>query len=94
MKVNNNFLNNNFINLNLNKETSTSKSNLFMDTLFSVSDSENQYDAMKNQYLNGERDDIQNILIEGQKVNLKISYLLELRNNAVSAVNQLMNISV
>lgn len=94
MKVNSNFLNDSFINLNLNKEASTSKSNLFMDTLFSVSDSENQYNTMKNQYLNGERDDIQNILIEGQKVNLKISYLLELRNNAVSAVNQLMNISV
>lgn len=94
MKVNSNFLNDSFINLNLNKEDSTSKSNLFMDTLFSVSDSENQYNTMKNQYLNGERDDIQNILIEGQKVNLKISYLLELRNNAVSAVNQLMNISV
>lgn len=94
MKVNSNFLNDNFINLNLNKEASASKSNLFMDTLFSVSNSENQYNEMKTQYLNGERDDIQNILIEGQKVNLKISYLLELRNNAVSAVNQLMNISV
>lgn len=94
MKVNG-FLDNNFImsNNKVNSSSSTAE-NLFLDTLKSVSENENNYTQMKTEYINGERDDIQNILIEGQKVNLEISYLLQLRNNAVSAIKELMNISV
>lgn len=97
MNVNTNFLNSNFINFTIGsseKASTTADSNFFLDSLQSLSNEENNYDIMKEQYINGERDDIQNILIEGQKVNLKVSYLLELRNNAVNAVQQIMNISV
>lgn len=97
MNVNTNFLNSNFINFAIGsseKASTTADSNFFLDSLQSLSNEENNYDIMKEQYINGERDDIQNILIEGQKVNLKVSYLLELRNNAVNAVQQIMNISV
>lgn len=97
MNVNTNFLNSNFIDFTIGsskKDSVNADSNFFLDSLQSLSNEENNYALMKEQYLNGERDDIQNILIEGQKVNLKVSYLLELRNNAVNAVQQIMNISV
>ena len=97
MRVDSNFLTKDFINFSIGtsqKVADIDSSNMFTNTLKSISNAENDYEVMKQQYINGERDDIQNILIEGQKVNLKISYLLELRNNAVNAVQQLMNISV
>ena len=56
MKVNG-FLDNNFImsNNKVNSSSSTAE-NLFLDTLKSVSENENNYTQMKTEYINGERE--------------------------------------
>lgn len=95
MKVDNSFLNNNFItSINSNNTNTSQSTNMFSDLLGSVSDQENSVTQMKTEYLNGERDDIDNILIEGQKLSLQLSFALEVRNNLVNMYNQLSNMQI
>lgn len=76
------------------KETTANKENAFTELLNSISEQENMVSQMKTEYLNGERDDIENVLIEGQKANLQINFALQVRNNLVNAIQQLMSMQV
>lgn len=95
MKIDNNFLSSSFITPISSNNVNTSESkNMFSDLLGSISNQENSVTKMKTEFLNGERDDIDNILIEGQKLNLQLSFALEVRNNLVDMFNQLSNMQI
>ncbi|MGU8988171.1 flagellar hook-basal body complex protein FliE [Clostridium perfringens] len=96
MKIESSFLNNDFKGFTLD-ETKIRKqenTNIFSDLLSSISAQENTVSNMKIEYLNGERDDIQNILIEGQKLNLQVNFALQVRNNLVNAFQQIATMQV
>ena len=95
MIIDNNFLSSNFITPISSNNTNTSDSkNMFSDLLGSISNQENSVTKMQTEFLNGERDDIDNILIEYQKLNLQLSFALEVRNNLVNTYNQLSNMQI
>lgn len=95
MIIDNNFLSSNFITPISSNNTNTSDSkNMFSDLLGSISNQENSVTKMQTEFLNGERDDIDNILIEYQKLNLQLSFALEVRNNLVNMYNQLSNMQI
>lgn len=96
MKIESSFLNNDFKGFTLDETKSKKQenTNLFSDLLRSISAQENTVSNMKNEYLNGERDDIQNILIEGQKLNLQVNFALQVRNNLVNAFQQIATMQV
>lgn len=71
-----------------------SDNNKFSNLLDSISKKEHEVSQMNVEFLNGNRDDIQNILIEGQKLNLEINFALQVRNNLVNAFQQLMTMQV
>lgn len=94
MRIENNFLSNNFLSSAISKENSDSKTNVFSDLLSSLSNQENSLSQMKTEYLNGDRDDIENILIEGQKFNLQVNFALQVRNNMVDTFKQLSTMQI
>lgn len=96
MKIESSFLNNDFKGFTLDETKSKKQenTNIFSDLLRSISAQENTVSNMKNEYLNGERDDIQNILIEGQKLNLQVNFALQVRNNLVNAFQQIATMQV
>lgn len=96
MKIESSFLNNDFKGFTLDETQSKKQgnTNIFSDLLSSISAQENTVSNMKNEYLNGERDDIQNILIEGQKLNLQVNFALQVRNNLVDAFQQIATMQV
>ena len=96
MKIESSFLNNDFKGFTLDETQSKKQGNIniFSDLLSSISAQENTVSNMKNEYLNGERDDIQNILIEGQKLNLQVNFALQVRNNLVNAFQQIATMQV
>ncbi|MGU8834117.1 flagellar hook-basal body complex protein FliE (plasmid) [Clostridium perfringens] len=96
MKIESSFLNNDFKGFTLDETKSKKQenTNIFSDLLSSISAQENTVSNMKNEYLNGERDDIQNILIEGQKLNLQVNFALQVRNNLVNAFQQIATMQV
>lgn len=93
MRIDNNFISSDFIQ-SISGEQKKSNDNLFSDYLSGLSNQENSLTEMKTEYLNGERDDIDNILIEGQKLNLQLSFALEVRNNLVDMVKQISNMQI
>ena len=93
MRIDNNFLANNFI-VQDTKTKPTNPLSSFSDLLGSISNSENSVEQMKTEYLNGERDDIDNILIESEKVNLQLDFALEVRNNLVDMIKQITNMQI
>jgi len=95
MKIDNNFLHKNFITPSISQENvSSNTNNIFSDLLSSLSNQEHSVDNMKIEYLNGERDDIENILIEGQKLNLELNFALQVRNNMVDMFKQLSTMQI
>lgn len=94
MKIDNNFLASDFITSSISKESTNSTTNIFSDLLSSLSNQENSVAEMKTEYLNGERDDIENILIEGQKFNLQLNFALQVRNNMVDMFKQLSTMQI
>lgn len=92
MRIDSNFMTNDFIS-SISGEQKKSN-NLFSDYLSGLSNQENSLTDMKTEYINGERDDIDNILIEGQKLNLQLSFALEVRNNLVDMVKQISNMQI
>lgn len=95
MKIDNNFLPNNFITpLTSQANTISNNTTMFSDLLSSLSNKEYSLDEMKTEYLNGERDDIENILIEGQKFNLQVNFALQVRNNMVDMFKQLSTMQI
>lgn len=94
MKIDNNFLASDFITSSISKESANSTTNIFSDLLSSLSNQENSVAEMKTEYLNGERDDIENILIEGQKFNLQLNFALQVRNNMVDMFKQLSTMQI
>lgn len=94
MRIEDNFLSSNFIAPLNGKKESVEGTNMFSDILSNISNQENEVSQMKTEFLNGERDDIDNILVEGQKLNLQVSYALEVRNNLVDMFKQLSNMQI
>lgn len=94
MKIDNNFLASNFITSTISQENTSNTTNVFSDLLSSLSNQENSLAEMKTEYLNGERDDIENILIEGQKFNLQLNFALEIRNNMVDMFKQISTMQI
>lgn len=94
MKIDNNFLASNFITSTISQENTSNTTNVFSDLLSSLSNQENSLAEMKTEYLNGERDDIENILIEGQKFNLQLNFALEIRNNMVDMFKQMSTMQI
>lgn len=94
MRVDSSFLNSNFIQSISSNKTEKESGNIFSDLLESVSSQENAVTQMKTEYVNGERDDIDNILIEAQKLNLDINLALEIRNNVVDTFKQMSNMQI
>lgn len=95
MKIENDFLPNNFITPSISKDNiTTTNKNIFSDLLGSLSNQEHSVDKMKLEYLNGERDDIENILLEGQKFNLELNFALQVRNNMVDMFKQLSTMQI
>lgn len=94
MRIDSNFLSNNFMQSISENNKSTGTNKIFSNYLNELSNQENSFTEMKTEYLNGERDDIDNILIEGQKLNLNLSFALEVRNNLVDMVKQISNMQI
>ena len=94
MIIDNNFLASNFITSTISQENKSNTTNVFSDLLSSLSNQENSLAEMKTEYLNGERDDIENILIEGQKFNLQLNFALQVRNNMVDMFKQLSTMQI
>lgn len=93
MRIDNNFMSNDFIKP-ISNELKKENNGLFSNYLSELSNTENSFTEMKTEYINGERDDIDNILIEGQKLNLQLSFALEVRNNLVDMVKQISNMQI
>lgn len=94
MRIDNNFLASDFITSTISQENKPNTTNVFSDLLSSLSNQENSLAEMKTEYLNGERDDIENILIEGQKLNLQLNFALQVRNNMVDMFKQLSTMQI
>lgn len=94
MIVNNNVFKTGIESIFSPSKSKVNDSNLFKDALDSLSKKENQFTSMKEEYLNGTRDDIDTILVEGQKLNLEIGLALQVRNNLVSAMQTIMSMQV
>ena len=94
MRIDNNFLASDFITSTISQENKSNTTNVFSDLLSSLSNQENSLAEMKTEYLNGERDDIENILIEGQKFNLQLNFALQVRNNMVDMFKQLSTMQI
>lgn len=95
MRIDSNFLSNNFMASDVNNTNNVSNTgSIFSDFLTSVSNQENSVTQMKNEYLNGDRDDIDNILVEAEKLGLQLSFTLEVRNKLVDMFNTLSNMQI
>lgn len=94
MRIDNNFLASDFITSTISQDNKSNTTNVFSDLLSSLSNQENSLAEMKTEYLNGERDDIENILIEGQKFNLQLNFALQVRNNMVDMFKQLSTMQI
>lgn len=94
MRVDSNFLSNDFIKPLSSNDEKKENVNLFSNLLNSVSNQENAVNQMKTEFINGERDDIDNILLEGQKFNLQLNFALEVRNNLVDMFKQMSNMQI
>lgn len=94
MRVDTNFLSSDFIKPFSSNDEKKKDVNLFSNLLNSVSNQENTVNQMKTEFINGERDDIDNILLEGQKLNLQLNFALEVRNNLVDMFKQMSNMQI
>lgn len=95
--INSNNLNSFFSSSNDKVDGSTkvdSFSNMLTNKLDALSQQDNNYNQMKTDYIQGNRDDIQNILIEGEKTSLNLSFALQVRNKLVDMFQEISRMQI
>ena len=83
---------------NLNKSASKNKSTdfgkLFNDAINDVNRLQVESDEATNSFINGETDNIHNVMIASSKANLALQMTIQVRNKVMDAYNEIMNMNL
>jgi flagellar hook-basal body complex protein FliE len=89
-----NGLNENQINKTNEQNNNLSFKSILGNAVNSYIESENQVDKDIYELSTGQSDDLHNLMINTQKAELSLELMLQLRNKALDAYNEIMNTSV
>lgn len=84
----------NKINKTNEKNNTTSFKSVFNDAINNYIDSENKVDEDIYKLSVGESDDLHNLMINTQKAEMSLDFVIQLRNKALDAYNEIMRMGV
>ena len=84
----------NELNKTPNKKSESSFKSIFSNALESYTQAENKVDEDIYKLSVGESDDLHNLMINTQKAELSLDLVLQLRNKALDAYNEIMRMGI
>jgi len=77
-----------------NKQKGTDFSAMLNDAIDKVNQLQIESDQATTSFINGETDNIHNVMLAGSKANLALQMTIQVRNKVMDAYNEIMNMQV